>query len=178
MPVTAGDTLELWTATAADSPALGELLHRCNSTYRTWAPKGWEPPSAESERQGWRQRFESGGHWVRVVCSQERSVVAVGAWTQAIPGDGGRPPAGTVAHVSSLFVDPSCWRRGIATALLAAAEDSMREHGYTVAQLWTPERADARCFYEARGWREDGRRRWFADLALPLVAYGKELRVV
>ncbi len=167
--------LELVEPSAADSPELGELLHRCNSTYRAWAPASWNPPSAEAEREGWRQRFASRAHWARVVLDEDAAIVAVVAWTQATPGPTGRPPQGTAAHVSSLFVDPAHWRRGIATALLFAAERAMGASGYLQGQLWTPEQADARRFYEACGWSHDGRRRWFADLALPLVAYVKEL---
>jgi GNAT superfamily N-acetyltransferase len=67
------------------------------------------------------------------------------------------------------------WREGVASGLLAEAERAMREAGYVEAQLWTPEHAPARRFYEAEGWRHDGRRQWLADLGLPIVAYLKAL---
>ena len=59
--------------------------------------------------------------------------------------------------------------------MLAWAEHAMRMQSYTEVQLWTPEHAPARRFYEAEGWRHDGRRQWLADLALPIVAYVKPL---
>jgi GNAT superfamily N-acetyltransferase len=169
------EALELREPTGADATALGDLLHRCNSTYRSWAPRGWQPPPAASEREGWRRRFAVGGHWARIVCDPDGVAIAVVAWTDARERDyDGTRPLRT-AHISSLFVDPSFWRRGLATRLLRKAEESMRARGYRYAELWTPEQADARRFYEACGWHHDGRQRWFPDLALPLVGYAKSL---
>ena len=51
----------------------------------------------------------------------------------------------------------------------------MRAEGYREVQLWTPRDAPARRFYEASGWRHDGREQWNADLGLALVAYLKQL---
>ena len=59
--------------------------------------------------------------------------------------------------------------------MLAEAEAAMREANYVEAQLWTPEQAPARRFYEALGWVHDGRRQWLEELALPIVAYVKAL---
>ena len=78
-------------------------------------------------------------------------------------------------HVSAVFTHPDRWREGVAAAMLAAAERAMRADGYAEAQLWTPEQAPARRFYEAAGWTHDGRRQWLPELALPIVAYTKPL---
>ena len=79
------------------------------------------------------------------------------------------------AHISAVFTHPERWREGVATAMLACAEDAMRTAGYAEAQLWTPEQAPARHFYEATGWTNDGRRQWLAEIAMPIVAYVKAL---
>ena len=79
------------------------------------------------------------------------------------------------AHVSAVFTHPDRWRQGIAAGLLGLAEASMRAEGYREVQLWTPREAPARRFYEASGWRHDGREQWLAELALPIVAYVKAL---
>ena len=42
-------------------------------------------------------------------------------------------------------------------------------------QLWSPQDAQARRFYEATGWRHDGRTQWLAELGLVIVAYVKAL---
>jgi GNAT superfamily N-acetyltransferase len=74
-----------------------------------------------------------------------------------------------------VFTHPDRWREGIAAALLEHAEAAMRSAGYTEVQLWTPQEAPARHFYEATGWEHDGRMQWLAELALPIVAYLKRL---
>jgi GNAT superfamily N-acetyltransferase len=79
------------------------------------------------------------------------------------------------AHVSAVFTHPDRWREGIAAGMLALAEAAMRRAGYADVQLWTPREAPARRFYEAAGWRHDGREQWLADLGLPIVAYVKPL---
>ena len=79
------------------------------------------------------------------------------------------------AHVSAVFTHPDRWRQGIAAAMLEDAQDAMRTAGYAEAQLWTPEDAPARRFYEATGWRHDGRRQWLAEMGMPIVAYRKAL---
>jgi GNAT superfamily N-acetyltransferase len=79
------------------------------------------------------------------------------------------------AHVAACFTHPDRWREGIAGSLLAVAEQRMRDDGYREVQLWTPRDAPARGFYEATGWRHDGREQWLDELALPLVAYVKPL---
>ena len=79
------------------------------------------------------------------------------------------------AHIAAMFSHPDRWREGIASALLAAAERAMHATGYVEAQLWTPEQAPARRFYEAQDWAPDGRRQWLEDLSLPIVAYVKSL---
>ena len=59
--------------------------------------------------------------------------------------------------------------------MLAAAEDAMRAEGYREVSCGRREQAPARRFYEATGWRHDGREQWLAELALPIVAYVKAL---
>ena len=60
----------------------------------------------------------------------------------------------------------------------------MRAEGYREVQLWTPREAPARRFYEATGWRHDGREQWLgragaADRRLrqAAVSAGRPLRV-
>ena len=80
------------------------------------------------------------------------------------------------AHVSAVFTHPDRWREGIAAAMLADARgrDARRRlpRGRSSGR---PEEAPARRFYEATGWRHDGREQWLAELALPIVAYVKPL---
>jgi GNAT superfamily N-acetyltransferase len=108
---------------------------------------------------------EPGGRVVGLVCFTQ-AVTSAPPWVEPIPGR---------AHISAMFTHPERWRQGIAAGMLAHTEAAMRDAGYVEAQLWTPEEAPARLFYEAQGWLHDGRRQWLEDLSLPIVAYVKGL---
>ena len=166
-------------AAPGDEPALAALIAACDETYREFAPPGWEPPPPGRELERWRGRITDGSWWTRVADEPGGRIVALVCFTQAVVerGDGLRmlePIAGR-AHVSAVFTHPDRWRQGVAAAMLAEAEDAMRSAGYAEAQLWTPEQAPARRFYEATGWTHDGRRQWLAEIAMPIVAYVKAL---
>jgi GNAT superfamily N-acetyltransferase len=172
--------LDIRPAAPGDEPALAALVAACDETYRAWAPPGWEPPPPGLELERWRGRITDGSWWTRVAAERDGGrIVGLVCFTQAVleRGDGTRtlePRAGR-AHVSAVFSHPDRWRQGIAAGMLAVAEEAMREAGYAEVQLWTPEQAPAGRFYEATGWRRDGRRQWLAELGLPIVAYVKPL---
>jgi GNAT superfamily N-acetyltransferase len=157
-----------------DLDAVIDLVGRCDRTYLDWAPIGWEVPNLELDRARWEESWEVPGRWTKGAVDRSHRLVAMAGWRPDRDADG-RAVAG-VAHISSLFVDPSRWREGIAAALLELGEDAMWAHGYRMARLWTPELAPARRFYEASGWVVDGRRRWHEALELPVVGYEKRLR--
>jgi GNAT superfamily N-acetyltransferase len=167
-------------AAPGDEPALAALIAACDETYRDWAPAGWEPPPPGRELERWRGRITDGSWWTRVAVERAgERVVGLVCFTQAVAERAGgtrtMDPIPGRAHVSAVFCHPDRWREGIAAGLLALAEDAMRAADYAEAQLWTPEQAPAGRFYEAEGWRRDGRRQWLAELALPIVAYVKPL---
>ncbi len=68
-------------------------------------------------------------------------------------------PAG-LGEVYTLYVDPEAWRRGIGSALLAAADEHWRPTDVRELLLWVfVDNAAARAFYAAQGWAADGTRR-------------------
>ena len=173
-----------------DVPGIAALVAACDETYRAWAPPGWEPPPPGRELDRWRGRIVDGSWWTRVAVEPSSRIVGLVCFTQAVvqrtlPAPPGKPvaPEGVLtvepipgrAHVAAVFTHPDRWREGIAAAMLAVAEQAMRAAGYREAQLWTPEEAPARRFYESQGWVHDGRRQWLEDLSLPIVAYVKGL---
>jgi GNAT superfamily N-acetyltransferase len=168
--------LEVRSPGAADVAGIAELVGACDATYRSWAPPGWEPPPAGRELDRWRGRVTDGSWWTRIAVEPAGRVVGLVCFTQAVTG---APPwvdpIPGRAHVSAMFTHPGRWREGVASGLLGEAERAMREAGYVEAQLWTPEEAPARDFYESQGWLHDGRRQWLDDLSLPIVAYVKSL---
>ena len=76
------------------------------------------------------------------------------ALTDIWPEDGNRRSA----YLDSLFVEPSRFRQGIGSTLLAFVESKLAEDGFVTVYLWSLEIAiDAASFYEATGWRRTGR---------------------
>jgi GNAT superfamily N-acetyltransferase len=163
-------------ARAADGSAIGELMRACDETYVSFTPAGWSPPPVVPD---WHVRMEDAGRWSRVAVDAAGAVVGFVSFRQARsldpPGGPAGEPVPGVAHVGALFVHPSRWREGIASALLARAEAAMLEGGYGRAQLWTPRGAPAERFYRARGWDPDGRSSFHDWLGLPVVGYAKVL---
>jgi GNAT superfamily N-acetyltransferase len=157
-----------------DLPEVVALVARCDATYRESAPAGWQPPDPEQRKPESRERLGDPQRWSRGAFDAEGRLVATAAWEQFNDRDTGENPSG-VAHVSAVFVDPSRWRQGIASALLSQAEQAMRDRDYYLARLWTPEIAQARHFYERHGWHYDGRRKWHDRLQLHIVGYEKPL---
>jgi GNAT superfamily N-acetyltransferase len=82
-----------------------------------------------------------------------------------------------VGEIRSLFVAAGRWRRGVGSALLAAALESLHDQGYTQASLWSfdaNERANA--FYEANGFTRDGATKTEKAWAhIPEVRYRRSL---
>jgi GNAT superfamily N-acetyltransferase len=164
-------------ATRADLRALVALSRRCDESQREWAGPDLPMPAEDAEELAWELRLARTGAWVTVAVDDGDDGVVLGACALAgasvAPDD--RTPVPGLAHVSAVFVDPAHWRRGIARALLGAAEDAMRAAGYDRAQLWTLEGSPAERLYTALGWERVGRRDVFAPMGLPTVAYVKAL---
>jgi GNAT superfamily N-acetyltransferase len=176
--VTLPADLELRVPVPGDERAIAAMIAACDESYRAWTPAGWEPPPPGRELDRWRGRITDGSWWTRIAVEPAGRVVGLVCFTQAmtwVAPDGAGEPIPHRAHISAVFTHPDRWREGIAAGMLAVAEERMRAEGYREVQLWTPREAPARRFYEATGWRHDGRERWLDELALPIVAYVKPL---
>nr|MDQ3823681.1 GNAT family N-acetyltransferase [Actinomycetota bacterium] len=79
--------------------------------------------------------------------------------------------------VDALYVVPAAWRQGVGSALHDAAVEELRAVS-DEARLWVlADNADARRFYERRGWRPDGREQAVTFPPHPLeVGYSLRLR--
>jgi GNAT superfamily N-acetyltransferase len=154
-----------------DAGALAELIEACDASHAAWAPRGWQPPRLVDERVRWTARVDQPGRWSRVAAGI--AIAGLISWTPALTGEGELVEG--LAHVDALFVAPARWRQGIASALLAAAEEAMTAGGCEHAGLWTPEGAPAEAFYRHAGWRRDGRREWHRPLGLMVVGYRRRL---
>ncbi|HYF28461.1 MAG TPA: GNAT family N-acetyltransferase [Baekduia sp.] len=161
--------------TRADVPAVAELCHRCDASHRAWAGDVPVPPVAAAELE-WHTRLVRRGCWAVVALDDDgATITGAASFAAAREGrDSGAVMPG-LAHLSALFVDPPHWRRGIGRALLAAAEDAMREQRYERARLVTLEGSPAERLYAACGWERTHVRDVFAPMGLPTIQYVKAL---
>ena len=114
------------------------------ATYRSFAPPGWEPPTAEHEAERIRPRV-AGGAWGRLALDGD-DVAGHVLFVPAVDLPDG-------AHLAALFVAEPWWGSGLASRLLGLAVAEMRHQGYRLARLYTPAgQARARRFYEREGW--------------------------
>jgi GNAT superfamily N-acetyltransferase len=84
-------------------------------------------------------------------------------------------------EVLALYVDPSSWRQGVGSSLLAFGESWLEAGGVDTAVLWTAtESQQSRRFYERRGWSTTGGEQvqHLGPTEIPLreVEYRKPLR--
>ncbi len=81
-------------------------------------------------------------------------------------------------EVYAFYLHPSAWGSGAAGPLMGAAEDRLREMGFSDAVLWVfRDNPRARHFYEKAGWTSSGEMSFF-DLAgaqLAEVRYDRRL---
>jgi GNAT superfamily N-acetyltransferase len=88
---------------------------------------------------------------------------------QALPGAG---------DLSSIYLLPEWWGRGLGFELHDAAIGRMRERGYPMAMLWVLTANDrARRFYEKQGWRWAGYEKLYQGdgFDIPELRYEREL---
>jgi GNAT superfamily N-acetyltransferase len=167
--------LEIRSPRSDDARAMAALMVTGNSTYREWAPRFWRPPGLERTQAQWHLRLREDERWSRVAVVRDATLAALASWLPAREhGEQGTHAPG-VAYLSHLYVHPEFWGQGIARGLLDLAENAMRDGDCARAILWTPTGAPGRGFYERCGWRLDGRKRWSAELGLPMVGYEKHL---
>ena len=143
---------------------------------------GWEPPPPGRELDRWRGRITDGSWWTRIAVEPAAASSGSSAsrrrssWRAAGARTGAGEPIPGRAHVSAVFTHPDRWREGIAAAMLAARRGrDARRRATARCSCGRPREAPARRFYEATGWRHDGREQWLAELSLPIVAYVKAL---
>jgi GNAT superfamily N-acetyltransferase len=137
-------------ATPADVPAIAAVQAR---TWRHAFADIVDPermPTVEEQAPWWVAHLDAGGEVH--VWDQDGRVVAF-----ATVGPG-RDDA-TAGELYAIHVDPPAQGAGVGSALLAAAERSLRDAGHREAILWTFEANGlARAFYERHGWKADGGR--------------------
>jgi ribosomal protein S18 acetylase RimI-like enzyme len=81
-----------------------------------------------------------------------------------------------LGEIQALYVDPSCWRSGTGTALMALGESELVKNGCRGAILWVLEdNTIGRNFYHRAGWTPTGERSTITinEVEIPELAYAK-----
>jgi GNAT superfamily N-acetyltransferase len=151
-------------ASPADAPAIAAVQARAWRHAYADIVDPERMPTVEQQAPRWVVHMESGGEVD--VWDQDGRVVG---FATAGPG---RDDA-SEGELYAIYVDPPAQGAGVGAALLAAAEQSLRDAGHGAAILWTFEANGlARAFYERHGWQADGGRQ---DHLTPEVRYRRTL---
>ena len=157
-------------ATIDDADALAHLFADGMATYRSFAPEGWEAPTADREAAALATLLPD----ERVWCLAAVEDGTVLGQVMILPADLSRRPVDepALAHLRNLFVDESRWGSGLARTLHDAALAAARERAFAQMRLFTPSRhGRARRFYEREGWSAVGDAFVDRDVGLELLEY-------
>jgi GNAT superfamily N-acetyltransferase len=163
--------------TAADAPAIAELVGRAFATYTDWAPPGWHLPNLDEEmREVLEQWLDEPVTWSLVALDGAQPV----GYVSLLPARTAEEPRHFIpglGHLWHLFVLREWWGSGLATHLLSEATEEARRREYTAVRLWTPrDSARARAFYAREGWMPTGAEQFAEHLQLDLVELRRMLR--
>jgi GNAT superfamily N-acetyltransferase len=166
--------IDLRDATVRDAAALAALnVASWRAAYAHMLPESFLATlDVVAREERLRARFADAAQFTIVACSGRRRLgfVTAGPIRDEPPARGG--------EVYALYVDPAHTGRGVGSALLEAALTRLAGSGFLQASLWVFTRnANARRFYEQRGWRP-APHYWFwqkDDLRRQLVCYSKPL---
>lgn len=145
------------TATRSDAPAIARVRV---DTWRV-AYKGLVADAVLDGMDVGREGRQRAARWSEFMAdSRSRQFVAddgheIVGWAAIGPGtDDDRPGSG---ELRALYALPRVWSHGVGHALMVAAENALREGGFTTAHLWVLDGNErAASFYERHGWLEDG----------------------
>lgn len=106
---------------------------------------------AEQRVQTWR-RFVGDPDSPLLVATQGDEVIGFCHVSPSRNGDSQNAP-----EIVAIYVDPSCWRKGVGQALCQSALSFAQERGFGIVTLWTLSgNHAAQRFYEAMGFHSDG----------------------
>jgi GNAT superfamily N-acetyltransferase len=157
--------------TAADAPAIAELICKAFATYSDWAPPEWRlPDDLDTQfQQALEQWLDEPVAWSRVALDGGRPV----GYVSLLPARTAEEPRSFIpglGHLWHLFLVREWWGTGLATYLLSEATEEARRREYSAIRLWTPrDNARARAFYAREGWAPTGAEQFAEHLGLDVV---------
>jgi GNAT superfamily N-acetyltransferase len=142
--------MELRLARSADALAVETIRVRgWQAAYRHILPPA-ELDTLPIDAARWRDRFEAPpAGWATFVAEVDAALVGFASLGPSRDEQG-------LGELYAIYVEPSAWSRGVGRALIARAEEQLRET-YPAAALWVlTANTRARRFYEQAGWQLDG----------------------
>jgi GNAT superfamily N-acetyltransferase len=161
-------------ATAADAERLAANVTAGFESYRSFAPPGWQPPSADGELALMDEGLKRDDVWVLLaeVDGELAGHVAIRSAESAPRGS--REPG--LAHFWQLFVKPAWHGSGLAVQLHDEAIREAGERGFTAIRLYAAEgQARARRFYEREGWIAQGPADQLPGFRMPVIEYRRPI---
>lgn len=161
-------------ARTSDAERLARAVVEGVEVYKSFAPRGWTPPSLPSEIELLRGILGDERTWCLLA---EAEGQLVGQITVLPAARAARPvDVPTLAHLRNLFVRRDLWGTGLASALHDAGVAAARERGFAQMRLFTPAaHGRARRFYEREGWLAAGEQFHDAGPDLVLIEYRRPL---
>ena len=130
--------------------------------------------SFDERHEHWTRLLSEGGYDVFVA---ERDGQVAGFASVGPTEDNDR--SAVRGELFALYVEPSAWGRGLGCALLARAEQALRETGFDEATLWVlKDNPRARDVYAAAGWSAGGGRKLLTESGVDAVAIRYRKRLV
>jgi GNAT superfamily N-acetyltransferase len=167
-------TWELRPPRRADVAAIVRLNLEGFEGYRSFAPRGWEPPPPEDQVDWLGGRLFDPEVWC-LLAEDEHGAAGHVAFMPAALVRRASNEAG-LAQLWLLFVRTSRWGSGLASELHARALEEAARRGFSAMRLFTPTgQARARRFYEREGWKLAGEPFDDAEFGLELVEYRRAL---
>jgi GNAT superfamily N-acetyltransferase len=166
----------LRTAGPRDADRIVTVLTEGFGGYRSFAPRGWEPPDPQVELKRLRAYLGDEEVWCLVAEDGDEMAGHVAIMPARVHPQPSEDDA--MAHFWQLFVREPWWGTGLATALHAEAVREAGARGFTSMRLFTPAaQARARRFYEREGWTPAGAPFDDLDFGMPLVEYRREISI-
>lgn len=148
--------MQIRSAVVADAPGIASVhVSSWRAIYRGHMPPQVLDSLDVNERSRlWHSLLERASHDTLIAEHQ-----GVRGFCHLAPSRDADAPPGT-GEITALYVEPTSWRNGLGSQLLAAAVARARERDFHLLILWVLRENDrARAFYEATGFRPDGSER-------------------
>lgn len=167
-------TLTFRGITSADIDSLAASVADAFAAYRSFAPAGWEPPTAAAQAEVLGQWITDPDFWGEV-SFQNATLVGHATFIPAARHSFRAEPDPSCAHLGHLFVTPQYWGSGAARVLMAHACEAAGARGFASMRLFVPEgQHRARHFYEREAFSAVGEAFAFG-LGLATLEYRRRL---